>query len=126
MVKMLISPAAKGGGSYVNLFDAHPPFQIDGNFGGASGIGEMLIQSHDGYIDLLPSLPSELAEGRISGFCARGGFEIGMEWKSNQMVQVEILSKAGGPCVLKYGDKTTEFDTQKGKKYRLNAQLQKM
>jgi alpha-L-fucosidase 2 len=124
MIKMLISPAAKGGGSYVNLFDAHPPFQIDGNFGGAAGIGEMLVQSHAGYIDLLPALPSDFKEGEIKGFCARGGFEVDMTWKNNQLQQVEILSKAGDDCIVRYGNKEVRFKTQKGKRYKLNGQLQ--
>lgn len=123
MVKMLISPAAKGGGSYVNLFDAHPPFQIDGNFGGSAGIGEMLVQSHAGYIDLLPALPSDFKEGEIKGFCARGGFEIVMSWKANQLQQIEILSKAGEDCIVKYRDKEVRFTTQKGKRYKFDSQM---
>ena len=123
MVKMLISPAAKGGGSYVNLFDAHPPFQIDGNFGGAAGIGEMLVQSQNGYIDLLPALPADLKEGSISGFCARGGFEVAMNWENNKLRDVEILSNAGDECVMKYGKHEVRFATQKGKRYRLTSDL---
>ena len=123
MLKMLISPAAKGGGSYVNLFDAHPPFQIDGNFGGAAGIAEMFIQSHTGYIDLLPALPSELGDGRIKGFCARGGFEIAMQWSGGRLQNVEIFSKAGEECVIKYGNKISRFATQNGKRYKLDAEL---
>jgi alpha-L-fucosidase 2 len=123
MVKMLISPAAKGGGSYVNLFDAHPPFQIDGNFGGAAGIGEMLVQSQNGYIDLLPALPGDLKEGDISGFCARGGFEVAMKWENNKLKDVEILSKVGQECVVRYGKNEARFATQKGKRYRLNSDL---
>ena len=123
MVKMLISPAAKGGGSYVNLFDAHPPFQIDGNFGGAAGIGEMLVQSQNGYIALLPALPGDLKEGDISGFCARGGFEVAMKWENNKLKDVEILSKVGEECVVRYGKNEARFATQKGKRYRLNSDL---
>ena len=123
MIKMLIKPAAKGGGAYVNLFDAHPPFQIDGNFGGAAGIGEMLVQSQLGYIDLLPALPTEIQEGRIKGFCARGGFEIAMNWSKGRLDEVEVLSKAGEECVLRYGKKEVRFPTQKGKRYKLNFDL---
>ena len=123
MLKMLISPAATGGGSYVNLFDAHPPFQIDGNFGGAAGIGEMFVQSHSGYIELLPALPVSIPEGNIRGFCARGGFEIDMRWAKGQMQRVEILSKAGEHCVIKLRDKEVRFPTQKGKRYILDGQL---
>jgi len=123
MIKMLIKPAAKGGGSYINLFDAHPPFQIDGNFGGAAGIGEMLLQSQLGYIDLLPALPKEFDEGRIKGFCARGGFEIGMNWSRGKLDEVEVLSKAGEECILRYGKKEVRFGTEKGKRYKLNFDL---
>jgi alpha-L-fucosidase 2 len=123
MVKMLISPAAKGGGSYVNLFDAHPPFQIDGNFGGAAGIGEMLVQSHTGLIDLLPALPSELPTGEIKGICARGGFELNLKWDRGKLQALEILSKVGNPCMLRYGDKTISIKTKKGQRYKLDANL---
>ncbi|KAA5540894.1 glycoside hydrolase family 95 protein [Adhaeribacter rhizoryzae] len=125
MVKMLISPAAKGGGSYVNLFDAHPPFQIDGNFGGAAGIGEMLVQSHTGIIDLLPALPSELPIGEINGICARGGFDLNLKWNNGKLQALEVLSKAGAPCQLRYGDKTIRFKTKKGQRYKLDANLKR-
>jgi alpha-L-fucosidase 2 len=126
MVQMLISPAAKGGGSYPNLFDAHPPFQIDGNFGGAAGIAEMLVQSHTRYIDLLPSLPTALPDGTVKGICARGGFMLDMHWQGGQLQWVDILSKAGSDCRIRYGGKVSEFPTQKGKRYRLNGALTKV
>jgi alpha-L-fucosidase 2 len=112
-----------GGGSYPNLFDAHPPFQIDGNFGAPAGIIEMLIQSHLSTIDILPALPSALPTGRISGVCARGGFELSFNWEEGKLQEVEVLSKAGELCNLRYGDKHTEFETDKGKQYRLDAHL---
>jgi len=106
-----------GGGSYINLFDAHPPFQIDGNFGAAAGIVELLIQSHQGFIDLLPALPSALTDGFIKGVCTRGGFEIDMEWKDGDIVHLRVLSKEGQLCKLRYNNKTVEFETEEGKEY---------
>lgn len=131
LIHMLLSPAgAPGrkirGGSYPNLFDAHPPFQIDGNFGGAAGIVEMLIQSHMGYIDLLPALPDNLPEGSIEGVCARGGFELNFEWEGGKLKAVDVLSKTGAPCILRYGDREIEFKTSKGERYRLNGKLKKI
>jgi alpha-L-fucosidase 2 len=121
---MLLSPAETGGaGSYINLFDAHPPFQIDGNFGGAAGIGEMLLQSHDDQIVLLPTLPSALPNGSVNGICARGGFELKMEWKKSSLVAVELISKAGNECVLRYQGKSVRFKTIKGKRYILDGNL---
>ena len=112
-----------GGGSYLNLFDAHPPFQIDGNFGATAGIAEMLIQSHMSYIELLPALPKALENGSVSGICARGGFELSFKWNKGELQEAQVLSKAGGKCNLKYQDKTIDFDTQKGKEYSLSADL---
>jgi len=131
LVQMLLSPAEEPGrrirgGSYPNLMDAHPPFQIDGNFGGAAGIVEMLMQSHLGRIDLLPALPSALPEGEISGLCARGGFELFFSWKDGKLMQVTVLSKSGEPCILKYGEREIEFKTRKGKEYRFDSRLRKL
>ena len=128
LVKKLLSVAENGsakerGGVYHNLFDAHPPFQIDGNFGGAAGIAEMLLQSQQGYIDLLPALPAALPEGEINGICARGGFVLNMKWATGRLQQVAITSKAGGKCQLKYAGKQIEFNTVPGKTYTLNGGL---
>jgi alpha-L-fucosidase 2 len=92
---------ADGGGSYANLFDAHPPFQIDGNFGALSGMSEMLLQSQSGEISLLPAIPDAWAEGKISGLKARGNFEIAMNWKNKQITTASILSVVGGVCKLR-------------------------
>lgn len=124
LIQMLLSPAENGGaGSYVNLFDAHPPFQIDGNFGGAAGIGELLVQSHTEYIDLLPALPAALSNGEVKGICARGGFVIGLQWKNNELQHISVYSKAGEDCVLRYKGKVQRFKTIKGKSYQFTSNL---
>lgn len=129
MIRKLFNPIMDasvkkgGGGSYPNLFDAHPPFQIDGNFGGAAGILELLVQSHQGELHLLPALPKALPEGKVSGLIARGAFEITMEWKDGQLQGVDILSRAGNKCNVRSGAKRISFDTVKGKHYQLNADL---
>ncbi len=107
----------RGGGSYINLFDSHPPFQIDGNFGAPAGMVEMLMQSHQNVIDLLPALPDALPDGSIYGVCARGGFELSFSWKEGILTDVSVLSKAGEPLRIRYKGEVQEMETEKGETY---------
>jgi len=126
LIQMLLSPVKGGAGSYPNLFDAHPPFQIDGNFGGAAGLGEMLLQSHAGFLEVLPALPAALSNGWVKGLLARGGFEVEINWKSGQLQYVIVHSKAGMPLKLRYQGKEVAVNTVKGGVYKFSAALQQL
>jgi alpha-L-fucosidase 2 len=109
--------------TYPNLFDAHPPFQIDGNFGATAGIAEMLLQSHTGEIHLLPALPPAWQEGQVRGLRARGGFEVDLTWKEGRLVEATLKSLLGRPATLRYGEATMAITTTAGRAYRVGPDL---
>lgn len=108
-----------GGGTYPNLFDAHPPFQIDGNFGGTAGVCEMLLQSSMDRITLLPAIPNEWSEGSVHGICARGGFIIDMDWADGKVTKATITSREGGTTTVRYNGKERKIRLKAGRKVTL-------
>jgi alpha-L-fucosidase 2 len=142
ILQNLITPASEKparAGVFPNLFDAHPPFQIDGNFGATAGIVEMLLQSHDPYgtptsltpvesgdaafLHLLPALPSAFPNGTVSGLCARGGLEVAISWRDGKLVKATLAAKESKPLKVRYAGKETEIHATAGQTYVLGPDL---
>ena len=143
IMQNLITPASDEkpakAGVFKNLFDAHPPFQIDGNFGATAGITEMLLQSDDpygtptglsavqsgdaGFLHLLPALPSALPTGKVSGLLARGGFDVSLDWQNGKLVKATILARQSKPLKVRYAGREIEIQAKAGRTYNLSADL---
>jgi alpha-L-fucosidase 2 len=117
VLKLLLDPTR----TYPNMFDAHPPFQIDGNFGGASGIIELLLQCTDGEIELLPALPQTWHTGSVRGLRARGGFEVDMSWRDGELKRVTLRGEPGGKAQLRYRETVRTVNVSNGRSVSLNG-----
>jgi alpha-L-fucosidase 2 len=115
-----------GGGTYPNFFDAHPPFQIDGNFGATAGIAEMLLQSYGGQIDLLPALPREWADGEVRGLRARGGYTVGLRWQHGKVMEAIIHSSKQATAKIRFGNNLRTFSLGPGQTIRLDGNLRRV
>jgi alpha-L-fucosidase 2 len=142
ILQNLIVPASDQehkAGLFPNLFDAHPPFQIDGNFGATAGIAELLLQSHDpyatptsltavqsgdaGFVNLLPALPSAFPSGKVTGLRARGGIGIDIEWKDGKLVKATLTAAATKPVKVRYAGKEKEVQMRAGQAYSFGPGL---
>ena len=119
LLSMLLGPKR----TYPNLFDAHPPFQIDGNFGAVAGMAELLLQSQNNELQLLPALPAAWPEGRVTGLCARGGFEVDLAWKAGRLTHAKVRATKAGPCVVRYGESVRTITAVVGEAYDFDTNL---
>jgi len=120
---------------FANLFDTHPPFKIDGNFGATAGIAEMLLQSHEPYatpaslpgeyafVHLLPALPSAFPTGKVTGLRARGGLEVAISWRDGKLEQATLMAKESRPVKVRYAGKEIELQATAGGTYQIDAAL---
>ena len=115
----------KHGGTYPNLFDAHPPFQIDGNLGATAGVAEMLLQSHTGEIVLLPALPKAWPDGFVTGLRARGGIEVDLIWRAGRLESATLRSGASASARLRHGAQRVELTLRPGEPVKLDGNLRR-